>query len=280
MVCKSDKDKYTEQPGRRDGGPGMADNEGMKVRLLLFAALGIALFAGDPWKGRDFRQWSDEDVQRMLKDSPWAREVMATVDPKEAKRESKDGGNGISVGAPADPANGGMPGGPGRPPVGGVSGPLAAPDSVAAGMPTMHLVVRWESALPVKEAMLRLKFGDKLPAADDPGYTLDREEKYYIVAVVGLEMPKGGRDSEASARMRDELLGTAKLTAKGRAAVFAEEVKVNPPEAREEVLFYFPRTPAIVASDKSVVFESQLGAFEIRKAFKPKEMVYQGKLEM
>ena len=260
----------------------MADNEGMKVRLLLFAALGIALFAGDPWKGRDFHQWSDEDVARTLKDSPWAREVMATVDPKEAKRESKEGGgdSGISVGAPMDPANGGMPGGPGRPPVGGVSGPLAAPDSVAAGMPTMRVVVRWESALPVKEAMLRLKYGDQLPAANDPGYTLDREEKYYILAVVGLEMPKGGRDSEASARMRDELLGTAKLTPKGKAAIFAEEVKVNPPEAREEVLFYFPKTPAIAASDKDVVFESQLGAFEIRKAFKPKEMVYRGKLEL
>ena len=256
----------------------MADNEGMKVRLLLFVALGTSLFSADPWKTKDFTRWSDEDVARTLKDSPWAKEAMATVDPKEAKRESKE--SGISMGAPVDPANGGMPGGPGRPPVGGVSGPLAAPDSVAAGMPTMRVAVRWESALPVKEAMLRLKFGDRLPAESDPGYTLNRAEKYYIVAVVGLEMPKGGRDSEASARMRDELLGTAKLTPKGGAAVYAEEVKVNPPEAREEVLFYFPKSPEIAASGKDVVFECQLGAFEIRKAFKPKEMVYRGKLEM
>ncbi len=37
----------------------------------------------------------------------------------------------------------------------------------------MNLIVRWETAIPVKEAMMKMNYGDHLPVKGEKGYTLD-----------------------------------------------------------------------------------------------------------
>lgn len=250
----------------------------MNARWLIFLGVAVLAYGSDVWK-KDFTQWSSNDVDRVLKDSPWAKETLARFDAEIAKRQH-DPGSGISVGA-SDPLNGGMPGGPGRPPVAGMSGPM---DSTAAQMPTMNVVVRWESSLPVKQALLRLNFGDKLPAETDPSYTLNRVDDHYIVGIVGIELPrkrkKPGEEESPQDKTRDDFLATARLIRHGGNFIGASDVKVNPPEARDEVLFFFPKTDPISLDEKEVTFETEQGAFVIRRVFHLKEMQYRGKLEL
>jgi hypothetical protein len=258
----------------------------MTARLLFAAAAAaITLFAAEGWKKHEFTQWSQDDVDRILNDSPWAKETLATFEAPHSHSaggsDESEGGTSIGYTAPS-PINNGMPAGPGRSPDSAAAGPI---DAAAASMPTIRVVVRWESALPVKEALLRLKFGAHPPAPGDAGYTLDRVEKDYVLAVVGLTLPSSRKkpapgEESPQDRMRDELLATTTLTPKGRQPILPEEVRVNPPEARSEVLILFPRTQPIEASDKEVTFDAQWRLLGMRKSFRLKDMMYRGKLEL
>ncbi len=257
----------------------------MTARLLFAAAAAaITLFAAEGWKKHEFTEWSQDDVDRILNDSPWAKETLATFEaPHSHRAASPDGDSGTSIGYSApSPINNGMPGGPGHSPDTAAAGPI---DAVAASLPTIRVIVRWESALPVKEALLRLKFGATPPAPGDAGYTLDRAEPDYVIAVAGLALPSSRKkpapgEESPEDRMRDELLATTSLTPKGRRPILPERVRVNPPEARSEVLILFPRTRPIEVSDKEVVFDAQWRSLGIRKTFRLKDMMYRGKLEL
>ncbi len=260
----------------------------MKSGVALLLAVAALAWGGEAWRGKDFHEWAQDDVDRVLNDSAWAKETLASFQMPRHPAAAKESDSPVDITyAPNDPNNGGMPAGPGRSPVTG-AGPMTADPSAGAGMPAIRVIVRWESALPVKEALLRLKFGAQMPGPGDPAYTLDRSESYYVVAVVGLQMPKGKKGGKKAAdgeqtgeeRMRDEFLATTKLTRRGKPALMPEEVKVNPPEARTEVLFLFPKSDPIVAGDKEVTFNAALGPLEMKKNFKLKEMVYRGKLEL
>ncbi len=252
--------------------------------LWAAAAAGIALFAAEGWKNHDFTQWSQADVDKILNDSGWAKETLASFEAPRKHNQQDSGDDSVVKYTPNDPNNGGMPAGPGRPPVSGAGGPFAV-DQTQANMPAIRVIVRWESALPVKQALLKLKFGASPPPPGDPSYTLDRVERDYVVAVVGLEMPRARKkmadgDPSPEERMRDEFLATTRLTRKGQPPLMPEEVRVNPPEARSEVLFLFPRSHPIEPRDKEVTFEAQWKALGIRKSFRLKDMTYRGKLEL
>src|ERR1700688_3117573 len=131
----------------------------MKFKITL-AALGAAaaLCAADAWKNTDFTQWSQEDVKKVLTKSPWAREVSVSAGmpgamPSGGGRSRRggggDSGGGGMVGADTGGmTSGGMGGGSGR---GGIGGG----DEGRSGPPAMNLIVRWESAIPVKEALMK-----------------------------------------------------------------------------------------------------------------------------
>ncbi len=265
----------------------------MTARLLFAAAAAaITLFAAEGWKKHEFTQWSQDDVDRILNDSPWAKETLAMFQAPHSHSSSSssgsDSGDSDSPSTitylPNTPTNNGMPSGPGRSPDTGAGSPFSI-DQTQASMPTIRVIVRWESALPVKQALLRLKFGANPPPPGDPSYTLDRVEKDYVVAVVGLTLPTSRKKPAAGGetpedRMRDEFMATTTLTPRGRRPILPEEVRVNPPEARSEVLILFPRTETIEASDKEVIFDAQWRTLGIRKSFRLKDMTYHGKLEL
>ena len=50
----------------------------------------------------------------------------------------------------------------------------------------MSLFVRWFSSIPVKQAMVRSKYGSEAATAQEAIEYLARQETHYIVAVVGL----------------------------------------------------------------------------------------------
>ena len=47
--------------------------------LGLWIVVGAALAAADFWDEKDFTMWSDKEVEKMLRDSPWSRRVTIAI---------------------------------------------------------------------------------------------------------------------------------------------------------------------------------------------------------
>src|SRR5580658_748780 len=80
------------------------------------AACALVLFAADFWKTKDASQWSSEEINKILSDSPWARGK--TVQPEQSQLRRGGGGGGRRGGF----GGGGFPGGGGGFPGGGGGG--------------------------------------------------------------------------------------------------------------------------------------------------------------
>src|SRR5277367_231295 len=79
------------------------------------AVCAAILMAAEPWKSKESAQWTDDDINKVLTDSPWAKEK--TVSPQ---RQQPSGGRGMGRrggggggGYPGGGGGGGYPGGGG-----------------------------------------------------------------------------------------------------------------------------------------------------------------------
>jgi hypothetical protein len=244
----------------------------MKFKIVL-AAIGAAaaLCAADAWKNTDFAQWSQDDAKKVLTKSPWAKEVS------------------VSTGQP-----GGMPSGGGKSRRGGGGGDSNGSgiggDEGRSGAPSVNLIVRWETAIPVKEALMKMNYGDRLPAKGEKGYTLDAPQENYILSVTGLRMGGGrnrqqGADAQAQGtpqsqadRMKDQLMTATQLVRKGKDPIAPVNVVVN--TNTSTVYLVFPKTDAISDDDKDVEFRLTIGRLLVREKFSLKDMHFSGKLEL
>ena len=98
-------------------------------------------------------------------------------------------------------------------------------------------------------------------------------------------------ESDPWQAISERLKSESFLKTSGREAIQAVEVQMrSAPEldvvdaqemgARAEILLMFPRSQTITLEDKQVEFVTMLGRQKLKKKFKLKEMVYNGKLEL
>jgi hypothetical protein len=237
---------------------------GLRV-VLPFAAAAIALYAGDVWSRKDYTQWSADEVNRLLTDSPWARQVSAlfATAPREVDRSviPPPGASTNNMGGTRGVTDGRWDGGVGR--------------NVDDSAPKLPVTIRWDSALPVREALLRSRFGDHLSALGDSNESLNQPEKDYIITLIGLLTKDQSRDRE---RVRKELMGVAKLVRTGKPPIRPENVEID--KSASAIQVFFPRTEPISLKDKEVTLELQFGWMRIEKKFHLKAMTYKGKLEL
>src|ERR1700694_5961109 len=106
------------------------------TRILQLGAAGlacaVALLATDFWKTKDSSQWTSEEVNKLLSDSPWAKEMNVTSQQPGAdqRRGNGTGRRGGGIGFPGGGVGfpgggypgGGYPGGGGYPRGGGYPG--------------------------------------------------------------------------------------------------------------------------------------------------------------
>ena len=160
-------------------------------------------------------------------------------------------------------------------------------------MPQVTATVRWQTALPVREALLR-QSGVTKPDDSKAAESLTAPVTGYVIAVVGLpeRMPSQSRgrygstddtdnrdtDRDRDADRLDQLKSATYLNRKDRPTLFAEKVERD--KDGSTILFTFPRTNPISLDDKEVEFVTRYGPMEIKHKFKLKDMVYQGKLEL
>jgi hypothetical protein len=252
----------------------MTDKSAAVLPLLLVFGL-LSPGSDSPWS-KDAGQWTDRDAQLVLASSPWAQAVNAEMaDPREEMEQYTaplPGAERAGMAGQTNPTgNGGgrWDGGAGRNRMG--------------SLPSLPVTVRWDSALPVREALRRI------PGHPEP----DSSSADYIITLTGL-IPAGryrsaGRTDASSnsagasdARNPEELLEAfmsfSRLLPSGDAAIAPRNVRLD--SASGAVHIFFPRTHPIEAHAKEVVFLTRFGGFKVRAKFRVKDMRYQGKLAL
>lgn len=243
--------------------------------LLVFGVFALMSASSDtPWR-KDAAQWTDREAQAVLSASPWAQSVDAEMhDPREDMEEY----------TPPPPAAE-------RAGMAGQTNPTAPKGHWDGGvgrnrmgtLPSLPVVVRWDSAAPVREARRHVAGGPD-PDASSPDY---------VITVTGLiparRYRSAGRtdassnsDGAADARNPEELLEAfmsfSRLLPHGEDAIAPRNVRLD--SASGAIHIFFPRTRPIEAKSKDVIFLTRFGAFKVRAKFHLKDMRYQGKLAL
>jgi hypothetical protein len=200
------------------------------------------------WNDRKPAEWTAEEVRLMLNKSPWAKDASLTY---------YGGQNGpLASGSARTGRRGG--------------GQIGRGDTNPTPSGQWKAVVRWESALPVREA-LKLK-------------SLDGLAENYILNMFG-DVPSMGTaldEDDAQRRQRlDAFKDNTKLEHRG------DQINLNRMELAPKsslspagTLFYFSRQLALRLEDKQVTFSTKMGPLEVKCKFALAEMMYQGKLEV
>lgn len=241
--------------------------------LLLPLAIGLFAAEDPAWKTKQIPEWSTDDAQQVLSDSPWAKTVTPSLSrtPNDDQRGSGGGRRrgGIGIGFPGGGIGrypgGGYPSGGGYP--GGGSRRTDDGSDRNNGSEPPSLKIRWESALPVREAELK--------ARDTNAPTL--EEGQYAIAVYGVPSRMASADSKT---LSDQLKKQAVLKRDGKKDLKPSSVAVLQREDGPVIVYMFPRSKEITQQDRRVEFEAHIGRLEFSQAFFLDDMVYQGKLEL
>jgi hypothetical protein len=225
------------------------------VAFLLASA---ALTAADFWEEKDFTIWSPQQVEKMLTDSPWAKKATIVAG---SLREGGDLGGFQSGGA-------GVGGG------GGAARDSDAGGSEFTGVRRITVTVAWISALPVRQAIARLRAGVDAPVLPDDK-RLPEEEAFYVVAVAGLPI------RVAQAATLNEVLAKTALKSKRKEPIKPADIRIVP-ESKQTVRveFVFPKSTAIDLEDKEVEFVTKMGDADIAKKFPLADMMVRGRLAL
>jgi hypothetical protein len=220
-----------------------------------------AAAAMDSWKNKPAADWSEREAHIILEKSPWAKITVAGIARRQSEDERRAGGNmGQPTGVGYDNVDKRV-----RP---------ALPTSlftdsakVVTKAPVIRLLVRWESALPVRVA--ELKSGEaQPPTLSDEGYE---------VAVYGVPFTDAKGDPLSLARDFKE---SAFLKREGKPNVKPLRVEAFELEHSAVVVFLFPYSAEISKKDASVEFVALIGRLQVSQTFNVEEMQFQGKLEL
>ena len=229
------------------------------VAALTAILSGGLCLAGDKWETKDPSAWSSQEIDKLTHDSPWAHTAKVALEPyRDSNGQNQGGGypgggggypggggggrrggiglpGGIGIPFPGG-GGGGYPGGGG----GGRGGGRGGRDGGRGGQQSAQATVRWETALPLRQAYaLQDPHGEaalsERPAADRqasaPGWkkaddgapggdksksasapnspsaavplSPNESPTEYVIAVTGLPLDSGRRRSQRQSGDRD-----------------------------------------------------------------------------
>jgi hypothetical protein len=242
------------------------------VRIRLAGTVSVwllacaALAAADFWEEKNFTTWSNKEVDQMLTDSPWSREVSVHI-PDVSLANRVGGLSGGIVGTGIRGRGAGRGGGG----VGGAGAGNLGGGSFMAPPRRSRLAVRWASALPVKQASVRRRLSD---GAAIPTDLLEPDEPFYQVAVVGIPV-----DLFQTVGSLGEVRAATSLSRKNTAPIIPIDVRLSYEKDLLVLEFRFPRV-VITLDDTEVEFITRLGRTKVSKKFKLEEMIFDGQLTL
>ena len=236
-----------------------------RVRFVSLILCGAALLlAADPvWKtSRPMAQWTPAEAREILQNSPWAKMVLAGVLRRESEDERRAGGN---MGQPTGVGYDHIEEKRTRPNPGDLFGRGASPSVVT--LPSIKLMVRWESAMPVRFAELKVN--------EEPPPT--SSEECYNIAVFGVPGEYFKGDPE---HLGEPLKALAVLKRAGQKDVKPFNVEVFMPPSGVVVMYSFPLSAEIARKDGAVEFNAVIGRLQVVQNFTLEDMLFQGKLAL
>jgi hypothetical protein len=220
--------------------------------------LAIDLRAGDPWKEKSYKVWNQNDVRKILNESPWAKRVEVEGGPsKHADTESpENGGTSESAAGEESDERGG----------GGEQNDRGR----------ITFVVRWVSSRTMRQAWVRGEVLQKRISETDTDKFLPPPSDDSQLLVVGRDMSLFKKLDEATLRARSFLLLT-----KSKQRISPSSVHiVHQPDGKgiKGVLFHFPkellvRPSTLSIDDNDLKFVSQAGTTQIKAGFDLQRMV-------
>jgi hypothetical protein len=214
----------------------------LRISFCILCCSAVVLALGDAsWSGKPISEWKSEDAKQVLANSPWVKNAAFALLPERSESQLREGGR--------------MGGGGKR---AGLASGLAPPRT---------LVVRWESAAAVRAA--------EVLAAESGSPDWDGD--YYAIAVYDVPGITPGLQNSLHSELRD----TAFLKREGKKDVRPERVEISFLGGRTARLLYlFPRSAAITADNKTVVFVTQIGRMYVSQVFNTVQMELQGRLQL
>jgi hypothetical protein len=230
--------------------------------LCILAVPGCLLLAGDPfWNSKPVPNWTEQDLHRILTDSPWARTVKVNLTRVQSEDERREGGKmGQEHGVGYD----GVDGKTTRPKL---PASIVRGERARASSEPVTLTLRWESALPIRVAEARARVVEP-PTLPGDGYFLA------VYGVPGANL-KGDPKS-----LGDPLKKQAVLKREGKKDVKPLSVEVFRRDDGFVVVYRFPLSAEIADKDLHLDFSAQIGRITVAHAFDLAEMQFQGKLEL
>lgn len=230
---------------------------------LIPCTLGLLIAAEPIWKDKPISNWTEEDAQQVLENSPWAKTVVAGIARRRSEDELRDGGQ---MGQPRGVGYDGVQDKklPLRQEIGN---PLVVGKPLPSTAPTIRLLVRWESALPVRAAEFKAHV-DPPPTESDRGYS---------IAVYGVPASFAKGDPTSLGKPLKE---SAALRREGKKDVPPASVEVFELENSVVVVYRFPLSAEIGKKDDVVEFSALIGRLQVSQHFLVAEMEFQGKLEL
>ena len=235
-------------------------NSRLAVRLLASTALCASTYAANFWDKKPYQEWNDQEIARILIDSPWAKEVLIRV------------GQDYVAPPPAapNPASVAGVGGP-TPNLGG--GPLGpAVGRKVQTIPSGATVrVRWESAEPLRQAIARTLYKAGSAEAQE---LVSSQPSHYIIAIDNIPPYL---ESARFGSLQADVLSNAVLKVGKRTVIRATNVTVSANKAGLIVRLEFPRDPEIREKDDEVTLQTEAGITGVTCTFRLRDMIFGGK---
>ncbi len=224
--------------------------------FILSAAVTVLVAADNPaWRDKPVEQWNEKDANNILFDSPWVKNTQLQNLPDLSLAERENGGDwtaGIGKGV-------GLAGT-------GILGPTRAAEARERAHEKPDpgkVVIRWESALPVHAA--ELKVGE----TGAPAW----QTNDYAIAVYDCPIPPHWNSREVR--------GIAFLKRYQKRDFKPERVEIlRRDRDTVSVVYYFSKKEEITKHDGSVLFQAQIGRIFMAQVFDLRDMQFEGQLEL
>lgn len=241
--------------------------------LSLVAGLvmtGPALGAKKFWEKMPSREWSREQVSKILTKSPWAHQFHISQSKLQKLYPSTDFESQVraSRGFSRNPAN-----------VVVTQGLERDFDNTGGDFGSfIPLIVRWETAPPVKWAWARYHELAGLKTKTGEDQWSGEGAEYAVVSISGLPPANIPREPTEQTRFLDGIKAQSYLKIKNKAPWRPNGGKLGKQQRRVALYILFPRerARAVDLRDQTIEFVTRISDQKISRKFKLKDMVFDG----
>lgn len=252
-------------------------------RAFLLSLSSLSLGFPRSWESPAFPNWSPEFIDKLLTDSPWARQSTLRIELDRMQHMLEP--RVLSFNQLELPQGIGLPrSGPHLPGVswpgqrgGSMPGTRTPPSGGSGATGELFLTTRWATALPVRRAQALQHFGRI--GLEDPKVIelLNAAPSEYKLEIAGFLTTVVREGAEKFAA---ELKDSARLIVSGRKPIRATEAEMPEHGMHLMATLRFPRLEDVQVKESHVELSASVRGMQIRERFKLSDMVYAGNLEL